>query len=94
MLTSKQKKQLRSIGQTMKAIMQIGKDGISANSIQTLDDALEAHELVKVTLLKTCPIQVEEAASYLCDYTDSELVQKIGRTLVFYRRSSKPKLEI
>ena len=53
MLTSKDKKTLRSIAQTRKALFQIGKDGVTLNMIKTISDSLEAHELVKVSLLKT-----------------------------------------
>ena len=94
MLTNKQKKTLRAMAQSQRAIMQVGKDGLRSNSVKTLADALEAHELEKITLLKTCPIDVNEAAAYLCAQANCELVQKIGKTLVFYRRSKKAKLEI
>ena len=63
MLTNKQKKTLRAMAQSQRAIMQVGKDGLGSNSVKTLADAFEAHELVKITLLKTCPIDVNEAAA-------------------------------
>ena len=53
MLTSKQKSYLRSLAQTEPALFQIGKEGLSDNLIQTVDDALRTHELVKIKLLKT-----------------------------------------
>ena len=92
MLTSKDKKKLRSIAQTRKALFQIGKDGVTINMIHTISDSLEAHELVKVSLLKTCPIDVAEAALDISAGTRSEIVQTIGRTVIFYRRSKENKL--
>ena len=51
MLTGKQKSELRGIAQTRKPLFQMGKDAISENLIKTISDSLEAHELVKVSLL-------------------------------------------
>lgn len=92
MLTKQEKKTLRSMAHGLKALFQVGKDGISENLIKTLNDSLEAHELVKLSLLKTCPISVQEAALDLASGTHSDVVQIIGRTLVLYRRSDKNKL--
>ena len=94
MLTGKQKSELRGIAQTRKALFQIRKDAISANLIKTLQDSLEAHELVKLSQLKTCPITPNEAAIELSAATHSEVVQIIGHTVILYRRSKKNKLEI
>lgn len=92
MLTNKDKKTLRAIAQTKKALFQVGKDGVTANMIHTISDSLEAHELVKVSLLKTCPAPVAEAALDIAAGTRSEVVQTIGHTVVFYRRSKENKL--
>ena len=94
MLTSKQKQELRAMAQKKRALFQIGKDAISENMIKTISDSLEAHELVKISLLKTCAISVNEAAIEMGAATHSEIVQIIGRTFVLYRRSKKNKLEM
>lgn len=92
MLTGKQKSYLRALAQTRKALFQIGKDGISTNMIHTVSDSLEAHELVKLALLKTCAVDIRQAALDMSAATHSEIVQVIGRTFVLYRRSKKNKL--
>ncbi len=94
MLSTKQKSYLRKLAHTRKALFQIGKDDIGNNLIKTVDDSLTAHELVKISLLKTCSFSVEEAAIHLASATHSEIVQTIGRTFVLYRRSSKNRLEL
>ncbi|MEF9961855.1 MAG: ribosome assembly RNA-binding protein YhbY [Erysipelotrichaceae bacterium] len=94
MLDTKKKKQLRTIAHSKSALFQVGKEGISENLIKTIGDSLEAHELIKISLLKTCPINVREAAYDLAGNTHSEIVQIIGRTCVLYRRSKKNKLEM
>ncbi len=67
----------------------MGKDAISENLIKTISDSLEAHELVKVSLLKTCAITANEAAVTISAETHSEMVQVIGRTFTLYRRARK-----
>lgn len=92
MLTGKQKSELRGLAQTRKALFQIGKDAISENMIKTVIDSLEAHELVKINLLKTCALSANEAAIELSAQTHSDVVQVIGRTFILYRKSKKNKL--
>ena len=90
MLTSKQKSYLRSLAQTEPALFQIGKEGLSDNLIQTVDDALRTHELVKIKLLKTVSDDVDEIIFDLAMNTKSEVVQKIGRVFVLYRKAKEP----
>lgn len=52
-MTSKQRAYLRGLANTLQPIFQIGKSGLSANLIKQLDDALEARELIKVSVLET-----------------------------------------
>lgn len=92
MLNNKQKSELRKMAQKKRALFQIGKDAISDNLIKTIADSLEAHELLKVSLLKTCSVSVNEAAIDISAATHSEVVQIIGRTFILYRRSKKNKL--
>ena len=92
MLTTQNKKLLRKMAQSMRPLFQIGKDGLSYNLIRSLDDSLEAHELVKCTLLKTSPIDVREAAIECSPQTHSEILHILGRTSFLYRRSKENNL--
>lgn len=92
MLTAKQKGVLRKLAQQRRPLFQMGKDAIGENLINTISDSLEAHELVKISLLKTCAIAINEAAIEVSRATHSEVVQVIGRTFVLYRRTKKNKL--
>ena len=49
-MNSKQRAYLRGLANTMPAIFQVGKNGISENFIKQIDDALEARELIKETV--------------------------------------------
>lgn len=94
MLNNKQKSYLRSLANSLKAVVIVGKDGLSDTVLESLDVSLEAHELVKVSLLKTCALSVKEAAIELAVGTKSEIIQTIGRTIVLYRRSKEAKIEL
>ncbi len=87
MLTGKQKSYLRSLSNKIKPIYQIGKEGVNDNLVNGVSDYLEAHELMKVSLLKSCPMETREAAIELSAKTGSEIVQLIGRTVILYRHS-------
>lgn len=89
MLDTKDKKKLRKEAQQRRSLFQIGKDGIGDKLIDTLEDSLQAHELVKLNLLKSAPLTTKEAADTLAQETGSEVVHIIGHTFVLYRRSKK-----
>ena len=91
MLTSKQRAYLRGLGQSCPAIMQIGKGGITENLIKTVSDALEARELVKLTVLENSGENPREALDKLCEALGAEGVSAVGRKIVLYRESKDKK---
>ncbi len=95
MLTGKQKKYLKSMAHSMSPIIQVGKNGINETLVQTVNDALEARELIKISVLQNCLIEVDEVAEALSTLTRSEQVQVIGRTIVLFRQSrTKRQIEL
>lgn len=72
-------------------IMQIGKGGVSENLAKTVSDALEARELIKLTVLENCDYTPREIADELADATSSDVVAVIGRKIVLYRESENHK---
>lgn len=89
MITTKQRALLRGLGNALEPVMQIGKEGFSQNSQDTLNWLLEARELVKIKVLNNCEIKPKEMMSKICEKTSAEPVQVIGRILIVYRKSSK-----
>ncbi len=90
-LTSKQRAYLRSIGHVQPAILQIGKGGINENLIKQIDDALEAREIIKVTVLETALMSTKGACTSICEAVGAEPVQCIGGKFVIYRESKDNK---
>ncbi len=93
MFTSKQRANLRSLASTVKPVGQVGKEGIGENLIGSLSDALEARELIKVTLLPAAGEDGGALAEELAQRLHAEVVAVIGRKAIFYRRSSRKDVE-
>ena len=70
-------------------IFQIGKGGISEETIRQLDAALEARELIKARVLENSGYTAREAAEEIADGTGADVVTVIGTKFVLYRRSEK-----
>lgn len=88
-MTTKQRAALRGMANTMEAILQVGKEGINDNLCKQAWDALEARELVKVSVQKNAPMDVREACDTLCQRVHAEPVQVIGSKFVIYRKARK-----
>ena len=91
MITSKQRAYLRSLANAEPTIMQIGKGGIGENLIKTVSDALEARELIKLSVLENCGYTAREAADELSEALGAEVAGVIGRKISLYRESEKNK---
>ena len=88
-MNTKQRAALRSMANTMEVILYIGKDGINDNLAKQAWDALEARELIKVSVQQNAPMDAREACAALCEKVHAESVQVIGRRFVIYRKARK-----
>ena len=92
-ITPRERATLRGMGNTLKPLLVIGKEGLSASVVAQLDGLLEQHELVKIKILKTAETDRHELADAAAKTSRSHLVHVIGRTLLLYRRHpKKPRL--
>ncbi len=83
-LTSKQKSYLKSKAHLLRPLVQIGKSGVTEQSIQSIQAALVAHELIKVKFIAF----KEEKESFLDEImkgSQSQFVSLIGHVLTLYR---------
>ncbi len=91
MLTSKQRAYLKGLAANENAIIQVGKGGINDNLVKTVNDALEARELIKITVLETVGEAPREICDKLCELTGADGVLVVGRKVVLYRESENNK---
>lgn len=75
----------------MEPIMQIGKATITPELTESVEQALEARELIKINVLKNCVAMPGDVAALLAERTHSDVVQVIGRKIVLYRESKTKK---
>ncbi len=95
MITSKQRAYLRSIAQNLEPIFQVGKNGVNDNQVQQLIDALEAREIIKITLLDSTPSDKFSIGNEIAERTGAEVVQLIGKKLTIYKESvNNKKIEL
>ena len=87
MITSKQRAYLRGLANGIPAIMQIGKSGITENLTKTVSDALEARELIKLTVLENAMETPRAMADALAEAVSADVVGVIGRKVILYRES-------
>ncbi|HJA95439.1 MAG TPA: YhbY family RNA-binding protein [Firmicutes bacterium] len=93
MMTSKQRSKLKSIAANLSPVTQIGKGGITENLLNTLSEALEAREIIKVNVLQNAEADADTIAQNVAELLGAEVVYVIGRKAVFYRRSSRKDFE-
>jgi RNA-binding protein len=86
-LTGKQIRHLRGLGHHLDPVVLIGKNGVTEAVVAQLGEALLRHELLKIKLLPECPIDRHEAGGEIAKATSSELVQTLGKTLLFWKRN-------
>lgn len=94
-LTSKQRAQLKGLAMSEDTIIQIGKGGISENTVTQVKDALAARELIKGRVLESSLLSAREAAEALAEACQAETVHTIGSKFVLYKRNAKePKIAL
>lgn len=88
-MTTKQRAKLRSMANVLEPVLHIGKDGITDNVSKQAWDALEARELIKVSVQKNAPDFARAMCDALCQRVHAEPVQVIGNKFVIYRQARK-----
>ena len=92
--TSKQRAYLKSLAMTMDPILQIGKSSITPELTTAIAEALEARELIKISVLNNCGDDPRELAEIIAGRTRSQVVQVIGKKIVLYREGKDDKKKI
>ena len=83
-LSSKQKKYLKSKANHLKPLIQIGKAGVTEQSVTSIDNALAAHELIKVKFI-AFKEEKEQFLDEISKGANAQFVSLIGHVLTLYR---------
>ena len=94
-LTGKDKRHLRSLGNQLRPVVLIGKEGLTAAVLQSLDDAHRGSELVKVNILELGDHDRHAIAESIATQSASLVAGMVGGTILLYRRDKeKPRIEL
>jgi RNA-binding protein len=94
MPSTKLRRALRSAGHHLSPVVQVGKEGVTEPVLRQLDEALAAHELVKVKVGTESPEDRFEVADRMGESAGAQVAQILGRTILVYRRHpKKPRFE-
>ena len=92
-MTGKQRAYLRSMCNTLPAIILVGKEGVTDTLTHSVEEALEARELIKMGVQRGAPVTAREACTELCERTGAEPVQCIGNKFCIYKpREENPEI--
>jgi RNA-binding protein len=92
-LTGAQRRYLRGLAHPLKPVIFVGEAGVSDSVLSALEDALRAHELVKIRLRQ--PTDKKQAAQHLARASQAALCGIVGHTVVLYRPDPEsPKIEL
>ena len=93
-MTTKQRAYLKGLAMTMDPIFQVGKASMNPGLTEAIAEALEARELIKISVLKNCMDDPREIAETLAERTQSQVVQVIGKKIVLYKEGKDDKKKI
>lgn len=94
-LTSKQRAFLKKKAHELDPLVRVGKDGVTDSLIQSILEAIDSRELLKVKILQNCEKEKEEVLEEFSKCTEFEVVGIIGRTIILFRENKdKPAISL
>ena len=82
-LNSRQRQHLRGLAHALEPVVHVGHGGVSDAVVRSVDEALLAHELIKVRLHE--PEDKRGDAHRLADAAGAALCGLVGHTVILYR---------
>ena len=86
-------RKLKAAAQRLKPTFKIGKAGLSAEFLRSVDEGLKHHELLKVKF-DDFKEEKKELAPLLAERTSSHLILQVGNVVVLYRKRPDPEAAI
>ncbi|MBM3859506.1 MAG: YhbY family RNA-binding protein [Verrucomicrobia bacterium] len=83
-LTNQEKRRLKEQAHHLETVVRVGKGGLSASVLASVEQALRARELIKVRLDHERD-ERDVLAREVAEATGAELIWQVGKVAVFYR---------
>ncbi len=94
-LSGKQRRFLRAEAHGLEPVVMVGKEGLTDTVVSAVQDALLAHELIKVRVLESSPVERQQVSERLPAQVKAELAGMVGRVLILYKRHpQKPRITL
>lgn len=94
-LTSKRRAFLRKRAHDIEPLVRVGKDGITDNLINSIMDAINNRELIKVKILQNCEDEKDVIFENLSNRPEFQVVGMIGKTIILFRENEeKPTISL
>ena len=81
----KERSRLRGRVHDDRPLVQIGKGGLEEAVIASAAEILGAREVIKVRVLKNCPLEPRIAADRLAEELEAEVLGRAGSVVILYR---------
>lgn len=88
-LNTKQRQFLKGLAHSMNPLVQIGKEGLTPRIIETVENELAHHELIKIKIGNNSGLEKHSTSEHIARESNSALVQLIGKTIVLYKPNPK-----
>lgn len=93
-MNSKQISYLRGLAHNLNPVVMIGNNGLTESVLKEIDVNLNAHELIKIKVMSDDRALRAQMLTDICSQSNAVAVHNIGKQLVIYRQSTKPKIVI
>lgn len=84
-------RKLRAAAHNLNPVVMIGQAGLTAAVLAEIEDALNAHELIKIRIRAEKEERMQ-ISQQICNDTGAELIQNIGQIAVIYRENPDKKI--
>jgi len=93
-VNSKQISYLRGLAHNLNPVVMISNKGLSESVMKEIHVNLDAHELIKIKVMGDDRALRAQMLADICAQTGAVAVHHIGKQLVIYRQSTKPKIVV
>ena len=93
-LNSKQISHLRALAHNLNPVVMIGNNGLTESVLKEIETSLKAHELIKIKVTGDDRASRVQLLQEICEKSDAVAVHHIGKQLVIYRKSDKPRITL
>lgn len=86
-LSSKERNYLRKLAHDIDPIVRIGKNGITDTLLESIKQAINKQELIKVKILQNSKEQTDrQLISKIEQYCNCDAIYDIGHTMIFFKK--------